>query len=156
MMADVRRRITSAGGIAGVNIVPVIDLCLVLLVVLLIISPLLSTPPVKVDLPGALKDEKSERATISVSLDTEGNIAVNDKRVESRDILGLYLQGVAAKEQMVQPIVLLRTDKNLPYGAVTDIIAVLKEAGFNDIALATRPLDETAESAPVPGTEVLP
>lgn len=154
MMADVRRRITSEGGIAGVNIVPVIDLCLVLLVVLLIISPLLSTPPVKVDLPEALKDEKSERATISVSLDTEGRIAVNEKRVESREILGRYLQGVAAKEQLNQPIVVLRTDRNLSYGEVTEIIAVLKEAGFDDIALATQPLREKIES--LPDGEALP
>jgi biopolymer transport protein TolR len=142
MTGDVRRRITSDGAIAGVNIVPVIDLCLVLLVVLMIVSPMLDAPPVEVNLPQALFEDSSERATITVSLDTAGNIAVNDKRLENKELLGPYLKEVATREQRVEPIVVLRTDKDTAYGLLTEIIALLKEVGFEDIALATHPLKD--------------
>jgi len=142
MSGDVRRRITSDGAIAGVNIVPVIDLCLVLLVVLMIVSPMLDTPPVEVNLPKALFEESSERATITVSVDTAGNIAVNDKRLESKELLGPYLKEVASREQRVEPIVVLRTDKDTAYGLLTEVIAQLKQVGFEDIALATHPLKD--------------
>lgn len=148
MTGDVRRRITSDGAIAGVNIVPVIDLCLVLLVVLMIVSPMLDTPPIDVTLPKALFEDSSERATITVSLDTAGNIAVNDKRLENKELLGPYLKEVASREQRVEPIVVLRTDKDTAYGLLTEVIALLKGVGFEDIALATHPLKDelTAET----------
>lgn len=142
MTGDVRRRITSDGAIAGVNIVPVIDLCLVLLVVLMIVSPMLDTPPVEVNLPKALFEDSSERATITVSVDKAGNIAVNDKRLESKDLLGPYLKEVASREQRVEPIVVLRTDTDTAYGLLTEVIAQLKQVGFEDIALATHPLKD--------------
>ena len=54
--------------VTGVNIVPVIDLCLVLLVVLLIISPMLDKPPVEVALPRAeTKEEKENNITVTVA-----------------------------------------------------------------------------------------
>jgi biopolymer transport protein ExbD len=60
-MSDVRRRITSDGAIAGVNIVPVIDLCLVLLVIFLILSPMMDKAPVEVTLPKAHVSKKNRK-----------------------------------------------------------------------------------------------
>src|SRR5258708_20266736 len=67
--------------LAGVNIIPVIDVSLVLLIILLATSPILNLPGFEVKLPKALTAESKER-NISISLSLKGDLAVNEARVD--------------------------------------------------------------------------
>lgn len=140
-MTDVRRRITGDGSIAGVNIVPVIDLCLVLLVILLIISPMLDKAPIEVALPKARAAEEQE-TSIAVTLAPDGRLAVNDRMVDDQAQLGEYLKRVVAKDQGPNVLVIIRSDESVSYGALTALIKVVTGAGFNNIAVGTEQVRE--------------
>ena len=142
MTADVRRRITGEGAIAGVNIVPVIDLCLVLLVILLIVSPMLDKSPVEVELPQARTAEETGNS-LAITIGSDGRLAIKDGILETPEQLGLYLKKVVAKDQGFSALIIIRSDKDLPYGELTDLIKVIKEAGFNNLALGTKQIKDT-------------
>src|ERR1700760_2956105 len=92
--------------IAGVNIVPVIDLCLVLLIVLMVTSPMLDTADIPVKLPQALTIESKER-NISVTYSSDGRVAINSEIVTS-DQFEAALKKKMAEEP--DELVILRID----------------------------------------------
>ncbi len=137
------RRGFSDSSIAGVNIVPVIDLCLVLLVILLIVSPLLDKPPVDVTLPEATTAEEKED-NISITINPDGKIAL-DTEIVSRQELEKFLK-VLIKEQGENILVVIRSDKDVQYGELTKLLKTAKDAGARRISLGTeKPKDEEEE-----------
>lgn len=128
--------------IGGVNIVPVIDLCLVLLVILLVVSPMLEKPPVEVKLPHAeTKTEKENNISLTVAPD--GRMAINTDMVE-KDKLPNTLR-VLLLEQGEDTVVVIRADKDVLYGELTDLLKVVKEAGARRISLGTDQGKEAAQ-----------
>ena len=119
--------------IAGVNIVPVIDLCLVLLIILMVTSPLLETADLPVKLPQAATIESKER-NISVTFSPDGRIAINTDEVTSETL-------IPKLRQLLRPdpdiLVILRVDRAATYGTLTDIIARCKQAGARNISIGT-------------------
>lgn len=122
------------GAIAGVNIVPVIDLCLVLLVILLIISPMLDNPPVDVKLPIAKTTEEKEN-NIAITMDPSGKIALNTDLV-TKEELPKYLKALI-NEQGEDVLVIIRSDKNVQYGQLTELLKLAKDGGAKKISLGT-------------------
>lgn len=136
-----RRRV-----MAEINIVPYIDVMLVLLVIFMITTPLL-TQGVKVNLPKAqaktLSHEKQQ--PIILSVDDKGayylNIAPDSKQmIAPQDVLNL----VAAKLQAVAqgqdpPAVLVKGDQAVDYGKVVEAMVLLQKAGAKQIGLITSP-----------------
>jgi len=72
--------------LAGVNIIPVIDVSLVLLIILLATSPILNLPGFEVKLPKAVTAESKEK-NISVSLSVKGQMAVNEATVDETTLI---------------------------------------------------------------------
>lgn len=142
-MSDVRRRVTGDGAISGVNIVPVIDLCLVLLVILLILSPMMDQAPVEVTLPKAHVTKEDQENNISITVDPSGNLAVNTTPV---DLAGL---GAEIRRQLrtrdPNVVVIIRADERVKYGGLTDLMKIAKEAGAVYVALGTRDINEEAK-----------
>ncbi len=135
-MSDVRRRITSDGAIAGVNIVPVIDLCLVLLVILLILSPMMDKAPVEVKLPKAHVSKEDQENNISVTVDPDGNLAVNTTKVDMTSLGAEIRRQLRTRNPGV--FVIIRADEKVKYGGLTDLLKIAKEAGAQYVALGTR------------------
>ena len=119
--------------IAGVNIVPVIDLCLVLLIILMVTSPLLETADLPVKLPQAATIESKER-NISVTYAPDGRVAINTEIVE-RDRLIPELATLLKEDPDI--LVILRVDRSAPYVTLTDILAECKRAGARNISIGT-------------------
>jgi biopolymer transport protein ExbD len=139
--AWLERRLVTDDGIGGVNIVPVIDLCLVLLVILLVVSPMLDEPPVKVTLPKARTTEEKAN-NIAITLDPAGNIALNTDPVDRAD-LPRFLK-VLLKEQGRDVLVILRSDRDVAYGDLTDLLKTVKDAGAANISLGTEQAKEAS------------
>jgi biopolymer transport protein TolR len=135
---------------SDINVVPYIDVMLVLLVVFMITAPMM-TQGVKVDLPDAdaqpinIKDEEP----LIVSVRRDGSYHINlGASEEDRVVLGDVVSRVAAvKQQQPETLVLVQGDEVVPYGKVVALMAALQRAGVNDVGLVT----ETAKK-PVPGT----
>lgn len=119
--------------IAGVNIVPVIDLCLVLLIILMVTSPLLETADLPVKLPKASTIESKER-NISVTISPDGRMAINTDEVEPGQFLSA-LGKLLSKDPDI--MVILRVDRGAAYSALTDLIAQCKKAGATNISIGT-------------------
>lgn len=119
--------------IAGVNIVPVIDLCLVLLIILMVTSPMLDTADLPVKLPAASTIETKER-NVSVTYANDGRLAVNTDIVADADLPAKL--GALLKEDP-DMLVILRVDKSAPYSKLTELIGRCKDIGVKNISIGT-------------------
>lgn len=130
---------------AEINVVPYIDVMLVLLVIFMITAPLLSQG-IKVDLPKAAAQKLStkQKEPIIVSVSARGNyylnIANNTNKPVSKDIL---LARVAAelkidKKSGQKRQVLIKGDRNVNYGKVVQVMVLLQHAGAPSVGLMTQ------------------
>ncbi len=125
--------LSSEPTIAGVNIVPVIDLCLVLLIILMVTSPMLETADLPVKLPQAATIETKER-NISVTYSPDGRYAINTDMVDEENLIPA-LQKLLREDPDI--MVVLRVDRSAPYITLTDLIAKCKRAGAQFISIGT-------------------
>ena len=135
-MARQRRR-----PIAEMNVVPYIDVMLVLLVIFMITAPTL-TQGVKVDLPQAasepLKAPKKQEPLI-VSITKAGYYVIERGRDEDNAANLEYVQRFVSKilKQQPQTDILVRGDKEVPYGKIISLMTVLQSAGAASVGLVT-------------------
>lgn len=127
-----------------INVVPYIDVMLVLLVIFMITAPLL-TQGVKVDLPEARSEVISaqEQEPLIVSVDAAGRFYINygddpDRPVD-RDVLVTRINALLSHQPGIQ--VLVEGDKRVEYARVIELMALLQGAGAPSVGLMTEPLD---------------
>jgi biopolymer transport protein ExbD len=126
------------GVVAEINITPLTDVFLVLLVIFMVTTSVVANQGKNIDLPGAeISDNTPQGVTVEVTPD--GAIAVNDVSVRNEDLyqaLSTALQGSREK------IVILRGDKAVLLGQAVNILDIAQQAGAQGIALATKPNGE--------------
>ncbi|WP_456414860.1 protein TolR [Thiolapillus sp.] len=127
---------------AEINVVPYIDVMLVLLVIFMITAPLL-TQGVKVDLPQADAKplEEDAKRPLVVSVDKEGqyHITYDDDRTQTVDAGELQRQAAAIIQANPGIPVLVKGDRSVDYGQVIQAMVLLQEAGAPNIGLLTDP-----------------
>ncbi|MFZ5842813.1 MAG: protein TolR, partial [Pseudomonadota bacterium] len=125
-----------------INVVPYIDVMLVLLVVFMITAPMLAQG-VKVDLPDAntapinIKDE--EPLVLSVKRDGSYRINIGAQQDSAVTVADVVLRVGAVKRQKPATLVLVAGDDAVPYGRVVKLMAALQQAGVADVGLVTEP-----------------
>jgi biopolymer transport protein TolR len=131
--------------IAEINVVPFIDVMLVLLVIFMITAPLL-TQGVKIDLPHteakALPPDQKE--PLIVTVDSAGNFYLNiaekpNQPITPRVLSNLVTSQLAKTEASEQRPVLVRGDKSANYGKVVEAMILLQQAGAKSVGLITQP-----------------
>ena len=132
-MLSLRARTPEAEPVTEINIIPVIDVSLVLLVILFVSAPLMSYPSLPVELPRATSAESQERF-IPVTRTARGELAVGGDRTDWEGLPALLS---AAIRKLPDAPVVMRVDKSVPYRDVERLIAAAKEAGARSIALGT-------------------
>ena len=121
---------------SDINVTPLVDVMLVLLVIFLISAPLMDKA-LRLDLPAAQAPDSPEFSnSLSLSLDRQGTVFINDKPV-ALDALPAVLAMQASQDVSIE--VQLRADQNLPYGRVAEIMGLLQKAGLTKVALAVEP-----------------
>lgn len=130
-----RREQAGPEPVSDINVIPVIDISLVLLVILFVTAPLLSYPNLPLQLPrgGATA---TEDAALALTLGADGRLALR-----SQPARWDALEGRLAAELARAPetLVLLRVDKTVPYREVQRLLGAAKSAGARKIAFATDP-----------------
>jgi len=128
--------------ISEINVVPYIDVMLVLLIIFMITTPLL-TQGVKVDLPQTPSAPlpQNEKEPVIVSVDKNGNIFINygedqDKPV-STDVLVNRVSALLKYQPGIP--VLLNGDTGVPYGRVVQVMTLLQQAGVPSVGMMTDP-----------------
>ncbi|MDX1823302.1 MAG: protein TolR [Thiohalomonadales bacterium] len=129
-----------------INVVPYIDVMLVLLVIFMVTAPLL-TQGVKVELPQAASrsiETKGEEPLI-VSVDKQGRFFLNigDKPDKPLDADNLTKRIKAVLRHRQDNTVYVKGDRNVPYGDVVQVMALLKASGVEHVGLVTKLPDTT-------------
>ncbi len=130
---------------SDINVVPFIDVMLVLLVIFMITTPLLSQG-VKVDLPKtqakAMPDQQKE--PLIVTVDAKGDFYFNladkpSQPITARTLSYLVTNQLKEQQNGEQRPVLVRGDKSANYGKVMEAMALLQQAGAKSVGLITEP-----------------
>ncbi|SUZ69878.1 uncharacterized protein METZ01_LOCUS22732 [marine metagenome] len=127
-----------------INVVPYIDVMLVLLIIFMVTAPLL-TQGIKVELPKAGTEPISESTNtpLILSVDAGGNLYINvgddeDKPVISNEIIS---RTRAVLNNNPGTLVLIKADRSVPYGIVVGAMVLLQKGGANNIGFVTDPLN---------------
>ena len=122
-------------GISGINITPIIDITLVLLIVMLVAAPVLNIPNMEVTLPDAYTAETKEK-NISVSLGTDLRVAIDEDIVAVGELPRRLDDKLKKKNN---PMVIIRADKDVDYEDVENLMEVIKtKTRAKKSAIATR------------------
>ena len=123
------------GVVAEINITPLTDVFLVLLIIFMVTTSVIQNQGKNIDLPGAeVSDHTPKGVTVTVS--PEGGILVNDDPVRESDLRKVL---EAKLKDTRDKIVILRGDKKVLLGQAVNILDLAQEAGAKGIALATQP-----------------
>jgi biopolymer transport protein ExbD len=123
------------GIVAEINITPLTDVFLVLLIIFMVTTSVVASQSKQVDLPGAeVSDTTPKGVTVTVSPD--GEILVDDQPTTQAD---LYAALEAALAGTREKLVILRGDKKVLLGEAVNILDLAQKAGATGIALATKP-----------------
>ena len=129
-----------------INVVPYIDVMLVLLVIFMITAPLLNQG-VEVELPQASAeplDPEKNQDPLQLTVDTEGNYYLNvgEDSKQPLDAETLVTRAAAVIRQRPDVAVLVRGHKNVDYGSVVAAMALLQQAGAPSVGLVTEPVED--------------
>ena len=122
---------------ADINVTPLVDVMLVLLIIFMVTAPLL-TAGVPVNLPDSrAKPLDQDQQPITISIDETGKLFVDEAEVTDA-LLPDVLDQLAEKADAAKPPqVFLRADRKLDYGRVMRVMGELNRAGLNRVALVT-------------------
>ncbi|MFA5966693.1 MAG: protein TolR [Sphingomonas sp.] len=126
---------------ADINVTPLVDVMLVLLIIFMVTAPLL-TAGVPVELPDSkAKPLDQDQHPVEISLDRDGKIYVDKLAVSDATLPDMLTQVAARQQQGPQgsrpPQIFLRADRHLDYGKVMRVMGELNHAGLNRVALVT-------------------
>lgn len=128
---------------AEINVTPMVDVMLVLLIIFMVAAPLLVTG-VAVDLPKtAAKALPSDTEPLSVTIDAQGRRSIGDEQLSDA---AFDVRLKALREARGEDVrVVIRADAGLAYGRVAELLADVTGAGFTKVALVNRPRAEPAQ-----------
>jgi biopolymer transport protein ExbD len=127
--------------VARINVTPIIDVALVLVIILLITAPMLTVRDMGVELPAAQTRGPEDEARMALTVGLDGQIALDEDLVSRDQLVGAIQARLAGHEDM---LVVVRADHASRYDEVEDLLRLAREAGARRIAVATRPGTEDA------------
>src|SRR5262245_4630126 len=121
------------GMIADINVTPMVDVMLVLLVIFMIAAPSLYQGSIKIELPSAKTGEKTEKITLKFTLLRDGKLMLDNKEIQKGEV-----QDYIKKALKIDPKTdaLVAADRALSHGTVIEFIDQLKLSGIERFAVA--------------------
>ena len=130
------------GGVkSDINVTPLVDVMLVLLIIVMLIAPMLSNP-VQVQMPEAqnTKDKPDTSDQTVVHIDSRSQLYVNGKPFATQEDVANRLREIM--ETVADKTVYLKGDKSAPYGAIMKMMDALRKAGIESVGLITERNDK--------------
>ncbi|MGC2617972.1 MAG: biopolymer transporter ExbD [Acidobacteriaceae bacterium] len=126
--------------LAEINITPLVDVVLVLLVIFMLTAPVLQSGiQVAVPKTKTVKEITQQRTVLTINKDQE--VFLNDKPVNLNDLPTLLRQG---ETDTTDKVVYLRADEKVPFGAFATLMDAVKQAGITNVSIVTQPAEGAA------------
>ncbi len=123
--------------LAEINITPLVDVVLVLLVIFMITAPVLQSG-IEVSVPKTRTVKEITEQRVVLTIDRDAQVFLGDKLVNIHDLPTLLRQG---NEDTSKKVIYLRADERVPFGNFASLMDAVKQAGITNISIVTQPLD---------------
>ncbi len=138
---------SSQGGVrsslADINITPLVDVVLVLLVIFMITAPVLQSG-IEVSVPKTRTVKEITEQRMVVTIDHNQNIFLGDEAINIHELARkLQQSGTDPTHQVIY----LRADQTVPFGAFANVMDAVKQAGITNVSIVTQPLEAKGEAA---------
>ncbi len=123
--------------LADINITPLVDVVLVLLVIFMITAPVLQSG-IEVAIPKTRTVKEITEQRVVLTIDRDSGLFLGDSPVNIHDLPRRLRQG---NTDPSQKIIYLRADERVPFGAFASVMDAVKQAGITNISIVTQPLE---------------
>jgi biopolymer transport protein TolR len=127
--------------LSDINMVPFIDVMLVLLVIFMITAPIIQSG-IEIDVPKTKTVKEISVARVVVTIDRAQRVYIDDKPVNIHE-LG---DRVKAESKAPQQSVYVRCDETVPFGTFTTVVDTLRQSGIQNVNVVTQPLSERPQT----------
>jgi len=124
--------------IVAINITPMVDIMLVLLIIFMITANLVDKDAIKVELPEAATGEATEKTVLGLTISPDRLWYLNGTEI-TEDDLRTFIKGELANPEALEMSAIIAADKNVPHGDVIKMIDVIKQEGVFKFALNIDP-----------------
>ncbi|MBI4668636.1 MAG: biopolymer transporter ExbD [Elusimicrobia bacterium] len=125
--------------VTGINVTPLVDVCLVLVIIFLVTAPILNQTIPNVDLPKASVKETAENSKTVITITKDNRWMINEKECLQKNLAGI-LPGQIKKTK--QRLVVIRADRQARHGELMLAMQTAKNSGARSISIATIPTEQ--------------
>jgi biopolymer transport protein ExbD len=119
--------------ISDINVVPLVDIILVVLIIFMVTAPMIMKPSINVNLPKTASGENTTPTQLSITMASDGRVMLNGQAAND-DAISAKAKEEFAKNPEIQAII--SADKDVPHGRVMTIIDIVKLAGVKKFAFS--------------------
>jgi biopolymer transport protein TolR len=131
--------------LAEINITPLVDVVLVLLIIFMVTAPVLQSG-IDVSVPKTRSVKEITQQRLVLTIDRDQNVFLGDKPVNLGQLPTLLHQPQGGqKTDPATQVIYLRADERVPFGAFASVMDAVKQAGISNISIVTQPLQKTAK-----------
>lgn len=123
------------GPITGINVTPLVDVVLVVLIIFMATAPMISRRAIKVEVPRVAKSDKAATDALAVALDGARKLTLSGKPVTIEELKKVLSAAIAAKPEQA---VTLSADKGIAYGEVAELLDAVRSSGIKKVGLEVR------------------
>ncbi|MDD5679480.1 MAG: biopolymer transporter ExbD [Kiritimatiellae bacterium] len=124
-----------------INITPFTDVVLVLLIIFMVSTPLLMQPGIKIKLPKTVHAATQKNERVTVVIDKEGDIFLNDAKVQIENLTSAIKSGLSTAASKT---VVIKSDEKVYFGLAVKVMDIVKAANADSLVIATKTAtDET-------------
>lgn len=125
--------------VTQINVTPLVDVCLVLVIIFMVTTTAFLQPPFPLELPKARTAEQTKEENLFVAVGPDGKLAINETRISEAE----FEPALAARlRRSRNKLVIIRADENALSGAVLDVLQMVKHSGARRITFGTEELAE--------------
>jgi biopolymer transport protein TolR len=122
--------------IVDINVTPLVDIVLVLLIIFMVTATYIVKPSIKVNLPEAATGEPTEGSSLGLHLDKNGALSLNGEDIEEPPLRKAIRAAVAENKEVV---CLIAADKDVPHGEVVGLMDLIRQEGVARFAINISP-----------------